>query len=75
MRYDAASEKYVPVSWHEAFEPAGRHFRGLDDPNQAAFYTSGRLRNEGKFLYQVFSREFGINNLPDRSNSVSRASG
>jgi anaerobic selenocysteine-containing dehydrogenase len=68
MRYDAAPVKYVPVSWHEALEPAGRHFHGLDDPNQAAFYTSGRLSNEAKFLYQVFAREFGTKNLPDCSN-------
>jgi anaerobic selenocysteine-containing dehydrogenase len=65
MRYDAASDKYVPVSWDEAFELAGRHFRGLENPNQAAFYTSGRLSNEATFLYQLFARELGTNNLPD----------
>jgi hypothetical protein len=49
----------VPVSWDEAFELAGRHFRRLDNPNQAAFYTSGRLSNEATFLYQLFARELG----------------
>jgi hypothetical protein len=43
----------------KAFELAGRHFRGLDNPNQAAFYTSGRLSNEATFLYQLFARELG----------------
>jgi hypothetical protein len=41
------SDKYLPASWDEAFELAGRHCRSLDNPNQAAFYTSGRLSNEG----------------------------
>jgi anaerobic selenocysteine-containing dehydrogenase len=75
MRYDAASDKYVPVSWEEAFEVAGRHIRGLDNPNQAAFYTSGRLSNEATFLYQLFARELGTNNLPDCSNMCHEASG
>src|ERR1700756_323670 len=75
MRYDAASDKYVPVSWEEAFALAGRHFRSLDNPNQAAFYTSGRLCNEATFLYQLFAREFGTNNLPDCSNMCHEASG
>src|SRR5882762_4163900 len=75
MRYDAASDKYVPVSWDEAFELAGRHLRGLDHPNQAAFYTSGRLSNEATFLYQLFARELGTNNLPDCSNMCHEASG
>jgi anaerobic selenocysteine-containing dehydrogenase len=59
MRYDTASDKYVPVSWDEAFELASRHIRGLEHPNQAAFYTSGRLSNEATFLYQLFARELG----------------
>ena len=75
MRYDAAYDKYMPVSWHEAFELAGRHFRALDNPNQAAFYTSGRLSNEATFLYQLFARELGTNNLPDCSNMCHEASG
>src|SRR5215469_11785452 len=75
MRYDAASDRYVPVSWEEAFAFAGRHFRNLQNPNQAAFYTSGRLGNEAKFLYQLFAREFGTNNLPDCSNMCHEASG
>ncbi|HUA65356.1 MAG TPA: FdhF/YdeP family oxidoreductase [Alphaproteobacteria bacterium] len=75
MRYDAASDKYVPITWDEAFEFAGRHFRNLQNPNQAAFYTSGRLSNEATFLYQLFARELGTNNLPDCSNMCHEASG
>lgn len=75
MRYDAASDKYVPITWSEAFALAGRHFRGLKNPNQAAFYTSGRLSNEATFLYQLFARELGTNNLPDCSNMCHEASG
>src|SRR5690349_16306954 len=54
---------------------AGGHFRGLDNPNQAAFYTSGRLSNEATFLYQLLARELGTNNLPDCSNMCHEASG
>ena len=75
MRYDAASDKYVPITWEEAFVFAGRHFRSLGSPNQAAFYTSGRLCNEATFLYQFFARELGTNNLPDCSNMCHEASG
>src|SRR5260221_425345 len=75
LRYDASSDKYVPVSWDEAFDLAGRHFRGLDSPNQAAFYTSGRLSNEATFLYQLFPLELATNNLPDCSNMCHEATG
>ena len=75
MRYDAASDKYVPVSWEEAIELAGAHFQKLTSPDQAAFYTSGRLSNEATFLYQLLAREFGTNNLPDCSNMCHEASG
>jgi molybdopterin-dependent oxidoreductase alpha subunit len=75
MRYDAASDKYVPVSWEDAFELAGAHLRKLTSPDQAAFYTSGRLSNEATFLYQLMAREFGTNNLPDCSNMCHEASG
>jgi molybdopterin-dependent oxidoreductase alpha subunit len=75
MRYDAASDRYVPVSWEDAFELAGSTLRGLGSPHQAAFYTSGRLSNEATFLYQLWVREFGTNNLPDCSNMCHEASG
>ena len=68
MRYDAASDHYVPCGWDEAFALIGKHLRGLESPHQAEFYTSGRTPNEAAFLYSVFVREFGTNNFPDCSN-------
>ena len=68
MRYDSASDKYVPVSWDDAFALIGRHLRALDSPHRAEFYTSGRTPNEAAFLYSVFVRAFGTNNFPDCSN-------
>jgi formate dehydrogenase major subunit len=68
MRYDAASDKYVPVGWNEAFATIGRHLQVLDSPDEAEFYTSGRTPNEAAFLYSIFVREFGTNNFPDCSN-------
>jgi molybdopterin-dependent oxidoreductase alpha subunit len=75
MRYDTASDRYVPISWDEAFALVGTALRGLDSPHQASFYTSGRLSNEATFLYQLWVREFGTNNLPDCSNMCHEASG
>ncbi|WP_405827462.1 FdhF/YdeP family oxidoreductase [Streptomyces sp. NBC_01176] len=73
--YDAAVDRYVPIDWQEAFDLVGGELRALDSPNQAAFYTSGRLGNEATFLYQLMAREFGTNNLPDCSNMCHEASG
>ncbi|WP_280340412.1 FdhF/YdeP family oxidoreductase [Nocardia neocaledoniensis] len=75
MVYDAATDHYVPISWPDAFEMAGKALRELPDPNLASFYTSGRLGNEATFLYQLMVREFGTNNLPDCSNMCHEASG
>jgi molybdopterin-dependent oxidoreductase alpha subunit len=75
MRYDAASDRYAPISWQEAFGLVGETLRALPSPHQAAFYTSGRLSNEATFLYQLWVREFGTNNLPDCSNMCHEASG
>ncbi|MFE6889518.1 FdhF/YdeP family oxidoreductase [Streptomyces sp. NPDC057694] len=75
LAYDAESDTYVPVSWETAFSLLGETLRGLDSPDRALFYTSGRLSNEATFLYQLFAREFGTNNLPDCSNMCHEASG
>ncbi|MER8184489.1 FdhF/YdeP family oxidoreductase [Kitasatospora sp. NPDC094015] len=75
MVYDGSTDTYVPISWDDAFALVGETLRGLDSPHQAAFYTSGRLNNEATFLYQLWAREFGTNNLPDCSNMCHEASG
>jgi molybdopterin-dependent oxidoreductase alpha subunit len=75
MSYEPASDRYVPISWDDAFALVGSTLRGLDSPDQATFYTSGRLSNEASFLYQLWVREFGTNNLPDCSNMCHEASG
>jgi molybdopterin-dependent oxidoreductase alpha subunit len=75
MIYDAATDRYEPIPWADAFSRIGLRLRELASPNQASFYTSGRLSNEATFLYQLFAREFGTNNLPDCSNMCHEASG
>ncbi|RUP22431.1 molybdopterin-dependent oxidoreductase, partial [Methylobacterium sp.] len=75
MRYDAASDRYLPVGWDEAFAEIGATLRGLDRPDQAEFYTSGRASNEAAYLYQLFARAYGTNNFPDCSNMCHEASG
>jgi molybdopterin-dependent oxidoreductase alpha subunit len=59
---------YEPISWNEAFEVIAGELNGLASPDEAIFYTSGRTSNEAAFLYQLFVRHFGTNNLPDCSN-------
>jgi len=75
MAYNAATDHYEPISWENAMSLIGRHLGALPSPNRASFYTSGRLSNEATFLYQLFAREFGTNNLPDCSNMCHEASG
>ncbi len=66
---------YQPISWSSAFEKIGTSLNGLASPDEAVFYTSGRTSNEAAFIYQLFVREFGTNNLPDCSNMCHESSG
>jgi molybdopterin-dependent oxidoreductase alpha subunit len=59
---------YQPISWYDAFHLIGNKLNSLASPNEAAFYTSGRTSNEASFVYQLFVREYGTNNMPDCSN-------
>ena len=65
---------YQPISWSQAFALVGRHLQATS-PDRAVFYTSGRTSNEAAFLYQLFARELGTNNLPDCSNMCHESSG
>ncbi len=66
---------YAPIAWREAFDLVARELEALPSPNAAAFYTSGRTSNEAAFLWQLFARLFGTNNLPDCSNMCHESSG
>ncbi len=69
------SDRYEAIDWADAFAMIGDHLRALDSPNEAVFYTSGRASNEAAFLYGLFARQFGTNNLPDCSNMCHESSG
>jgi molybdopterin-dependent oxidoreductase alpha subunit len=69
------SDHYEPISWDQAFQLIAAELNSLTSPNEAAFYTSGRTSNEAAFLYQLFVRQFGTNNLPDCSNMCHESSG
>ncbi|WP_431959867.1 FdhF/YdeP family oxidoreductase [Actinacidiphila sp. bgisy160] len=69
------ADHYEPVPWERAFEIVADELNGLAGPDEAVFYTSGRTSNEAAFLYQLFAREFGTNNLPDCSNMCHESSG
>lgn len=66
---------YQPIRWENAFQKIAQHLNNLSSPDEAIFYTSGRTSNEAAFLYQLFVREFGTNNLPDCSNMCHESSG
>ena len=69
------SDHYEPLPWKEAFETIAQQLNKLASPDEAIFYTSGRTSNEAAFLYQLFVRMFGTNNLPDCSNMCHESSG
>ena len=69
------TDYYSELSWDEAFDIIADELVGLDNPDQAVFYTSGRTSNEAAFLWQLLARRFGTNNLPDCSNMCHESSG
>ncbi len=69
------SVHYEPISWDESFELIAKKLQDLDSPDEAIFYTSGRSSNEAAFLYGLFSRAYGTNNMPDCSNMCHESSG
>ncbi|MDQ6653583.1 MAG: FdhF/YdeP family oxidoreductase [Acidobacteriota bacterium] len=73
LRQDATS--YEQITWNEAFSLIATELNALSHPDEAIFYTSGRTSNEAAFLYQLFVRQFGTNNLPDCSNMCHESSG
>ncbi|WP_348667768.1 FdhF/YdeP family oxidoreductase [uncultured Polaribacter sp.] len=75
MYLPEGKDHYEAISWEAAFTLIGKELNTLASPDQAIFYTSGRTSNEAAFLYQLFVREFGTNNLPDCSNMCHESSG
>ncbi|MEU6329558.1 FdhF/YdeP family oxidoreductase [Streptomyces sp. NPDC047049] len=75
MYLPEGADHYEPVTWERAFDIVGEELTALGSPDEAVFYTSGRTSNEAAFLYQLFAREFGTNNLPDCSNMCHESSG
>ncbi|MER8014899.1 FdhF/YdeP family oxidoreductase [Streptomyces griseoluteus] len=73
MVYDPDTDHYVPIGWQDAFELFGDAVRALENPDQASYYTSGRLGNESSFLYSLMARELGTNNQPDCANMCTEA--
>ena len=67
LRWDAATDKYTPVDWADAFREIGAELKRLE-PKSAVFYSSGRASLEASYMYALFARMYGNNNLPDSSN-------
>ena len=62
------ADHYEALSWKNAFSKIADHLNKLPSPDEAIFYTSGRTSNEAAFLYQLFTKAYGTNNMPDCSN-------
>ncbi|QVY65435.1 FdhF/YdeP family oxidoreductase [Polaribacter sp. Q13] len=75
MYLPEGATNYEEISWKKAFKLIGEELNSLNSPDEAIFYTSGRTSNEAAFLYQLFVRQFGTNNLPDCSNMCHESSG
>lgn len=69
------SDKYTPIEWDDAIQLVSDNIHASNDPNKSVFYTSGRTSNEAAFLYQLFARTLGTNNMPDCSNMCHESSG
>ena len=69
------SDHYEPINWHDALGLISDELRSLGSPDEAVFYTSGRVSNEAAFVLQLFARAYGTNNLPDCSNMCHESSG
>ncbi|KAF1045382.1 MAG: Protein YdeP [Herbaspirillum frisingense] len=67
LKYDAASDRYLPVSWRAAFDDIGAQLKAME-PKKVVFYASGRASLETSYMYQLMARMYGSNNLPDSSN-------
>jgi molybdopterin-dependent oxidoreductase alpha subunit len=69
MCWDAASDRYIEVTWEEAFTGIAVELQKLrGTPEAVVFYASGRASLEASYLYQLLARLYGNNNLPDSSN-------
>jgi molybdopterin-dependent oxidoreductase alpha subunit len=73
LRWDSRSDKYVPISWDQVFDKIGTELR-RSEPERVEFYTSGRASLEAAYMYQLFARMYGSNNLPDCSNMCHESS-
>lgn len=66
---------YKAIEWDEAYAIIAEELNALNTPDEAVFYTSGRSSNEAAFLWGLFARAFGTNNMPDCSNMCHESSG
>ncbi|OWT80198.1 MULTISPECIES: FdhF/YdeP family oxidoreductase [unclassified Achromobacter] len=67
MRWNAGTDKYEEIAWQAAFDDIGGRLRSLE-PDSVVFYASGRASLETSYMYALFARLYGTNNLPDSSN-------
>lgn len=67
MRYDPQTDRYVEVTWEDAFAKIGATLKELPH-DDVVFYSSGHAGLEASYLYALLARVYGTNNLPQSSN-------
>ncbi|XUY30154.1 FdhF/YdeP family oxidoreductase (plasmid) [Agrobacterium sp. rho-8.1] len=67
MRYDPQTDRYVEVTWEDAFGKIGATLKELPH-DDVVFYSSGHAGLEASYLYALLARVYGTNNLPQSSN-------
>ncbi len=66
---------YRPVSWEKAYRVVAEEMKNLASPDEAVFFSSGKSSNEAAYLFQLFARALGTNNLPNSANLCHEPSG
>ncbi len=65
---------YRPIGWDDALDRVAQKLKSTP-PQESFFYFSGRSSNEAGFLYQLFARLYGTNNVNNCSYYCHQASG
>lgn len=60
------ADHYAPITWDAAMDIAVDRLKG-NEPDRSFFYSSGRSSNEAGFLFQLFARIYGTNNVTNCS--------
>lgn len=70
----ADSDRFSVIDWDEALALASNRLK-QGNPDRSFFYSSGRSSNEAAFVFQLFARLYGTNNVNNCSYYCHQATG